>query len=262
MLYSATFWEYFHINVIGVKQRRLIEKEFLLAKKLQTMGVITTLVAHEFNSVLGIIDGKIQLLMQENKDKETLVEELRLIRNIIKDGAEIVHHMNKFTKIRKDRCCYVTIDLLDIIKKTLDLTIPKWKDRAKREGITYSMNLDDVKHTSGIKGNPLEVREVLINIINNAIDAMPEGGTLSFSTWEEGENVILSISDTGLGMDEETQSNIFDPFFTTKEEGTGLGMSIVLGIVKRHGGKIEVQSQKGKGSTFILSFPASKEFPK
>ena len=93
----------------------------------------------------------------------------------------------------------------------------------------------------------------------NALDAMPGGGTISLSTWEKEGYVFLSIADTGTGMTDEVKTKIFDPFFTTKKKGMGLGMSVVYGIVKRHKGTIEVQSQPGKGSTFTLKFPATAE---
>ena len=263
--YSLTFAPvtkegYVNIYGLDLTQPKQVEQELLQAQKLQAMGVMTSEVAHEFNNILAIIDGKIQMLMRGNKYKEKLLEELCLIRKSIKDGAEIVRRINKFDRIKEDRHGYVPVDLWEVIKETIDLTLHKRNERAKT-GITYTINSENVEYVPSIKGNPLELREVFINIINNAIDAMPEGGTLSFSTREEKGNVIVNISDTGLGMDEETQSKIFDPFFTTKDHGTGLGMSIVSGIVNRHGGKIEVQSQMGRGSTFILSFPSMKESP-
>ncbi|MCR4291557.1 MAG: ATP-binding protein, partial [Candidatus Kuenenia sp.] len=236
-------------------------KELLQSKKLESIGIMTTGIAHGFNNILAIIDGKIQMLMRENKGREKLLDELRFIRKSVKDGAEIVINMNKFARAREDCVRFVAIDLRQEIKSTINHTRPIWNECAEREGIAYTINLDGVKHVSCIKGNPLELQEVLINIINNAFDAMPGGGTLSFSTREENGSVVLEISDTGTGMDEETQAKIFDPFFTTKEHDTGLGMSIVYGTVKRHGGKIMVQSQMGRGSTFILSFPAVKESP-
>ena len=241
---------------IRLKERT---KELLQSKKLESMGIMTTGIAHGFNNILAIIDGKVQMLMRENKGREKLLEDLRLICSSVKDGAEIVRRMNKFTKVKEDRDWFVTIDLQEEIKSTIDLIYSKLKKSEQKTGSVHTINLDGVKRVSCIKGNPLELREVLINIIYNAIDAMPDGGMLSFSTREENGSVVLEISDTGIGMDEETQSKIFDPFFTTKDHGTGLGLSIVFGIIQRHGGKIEVQSQKGSGSTLILSFPATKE---
>ncbi|MCF6148571.1 MAG: GHKL domain-containing protein [Candidatus Kuenenia sp.] len=265
-IYSLTFAPvakegYVNIYGLDLTQHKRMEQELLQARKLQAMGVMTSGVAHEFNNILAIVDGKIQMLMRGNNDKENFLEEFRLIRKTIKDGAEIVRRINKFAKIKEDRHGYVPVDLREVIKETIDLTLPNRKWHSKKTRNTYAVNSDGVKRVSCIKGNPLELQEVLINIINNAIDAMPDGGTLSFSTKEDGGNVIVNISDTGLGMDEETQSKLFDPFFTTKDHGTGLGMSIVFEIVKRHRGEIAVQSQMGKGSTFILSFPATKEPP-
>jgi signal transduction histidine kinase len=263
-VYSFTFTpvkEKGYVNIYGLdvtQQRKRMEQELLHAQKLQAIGVMTTGIAHELNNMLAIIDGKIQMLMQENKGRKKLLNELRLIQSSIKDGAEIVRRMNKFTTEKEDREGFVAIDLREEIKNTIDLICPKCKEHSERKGITYTINLDGVKHVSCINGNPLGLREVLINIIYNALDSMPEGGTLSFSTREENGSVVLEISDTGIGMDEETQTKIFDPFFTTKEYGMGLGMSIVYGTVNRHGGKITVQSKKGKGSTFILSFPIVK----
>lgn len=130
---------------------------------------------------------------------------------------------------------------------------------AQGTGIKYRINTDGLKKVRDIKGNPSELREVVLNIITNALDAMPKGGTLCFNIWEDEDNVNLSISDTGAGMTEEVISKIFDPFFTSKEKGTGLGLSVVYGIVKRHGGVIHVSSTVGMGSVFLLSFPSKKE---
>ena len=191
-------------------------KELLQSKKLESMGIMTTGIAHGFNNILAIVDGKVQMLMRENKGREKLLEDLRLIRSSVKDGAGIVHRMNKFTKGREDRDWFVAINLREELKTAIDSTRPKWKECAEMEGIAYTINIEDAKHVSCIKGNPMELQEVLINIINNALDAMPGGGTLSFSTREENGSVVLEISDTGTGMDEETQTKIFDRLFTTK----------------------------------------------
>ncbi len=108
----------------------------------------------------------------------------------------------------------------------------------------------------------VELRGGFINIINNALDAMPEGGTISFRTWSKDEAVFVSVSDTGSGMSREVMKKVFDPFFTTRSpKGTGLGMSIVYGIMRRHGGKIEVDSEIGKGSTFTLQLPFTIKAP-
>ena len=105
-------------------------------------------------------------------------------------------------------------------------------------------------------GKPSELRDVLVNIINNVLDAMHDGGSLSLRTWKKDDTVFVSISDTGEGMHEDVQKRIFDPFFSTRSpEGKGLGMSISYGIITRHGGKIDLESEVGKGSTFTIGLP-------
>jgi CheY-like chemotaxis protein len=138
--------------------------------------------------------------------------------------------------------------------------MPRWKNMAQANGINYYIDTEDLKEVPTVFGNPSELREVFVNIINNALDAMLIGGRLSFSTWRKDDTVFVSISDTGKGMSEEVKKHIFDPFFTTRRpEGTGLGMSITYGIITRHDGKIDVKSKEGNGSTFTLRFPISKE---
>jgi CheY-like chemotaxis protein len=149
-------------------------------------------------------------------------------------------------------------DISELINQAIVFTMPRWKNMAQVKGINYHMDTEGMKRVPSILCNPTEIREILVNIINNALDAMPDGGCMSYSTWSGEDTVFISISDTGEGMSEELKKNIFDPFFTTKVAvGTGLGMSTAYGIVTGHGGKIEVESEVGKGSTFTLQFPAA-----
>ena len=127
-------------------------------------------------------------------------------------------------------------------------------------GIDYNIDTEGMKNISPILCNPVEIEEVFLNIINNALDAMPDGGRLSFRTWSKDDNVFVSITDTGKGMTEDVKKHIFDPFFTTRcPEGTGLGLSTSYSKMVRHGGKIDADSEDGKGSTFTLQFPATTE---
>ncbi len=168
--------------------------------------------------------------------------------------------MLKFTKTENGAVGFMPFDVRDLIAQSVDFTSPRWKNEAQTNGIDYQMNMDGVKSVSSIMCSSSELREVFINIIYNALDSMPDGGTLSFSTWSGDNTVFVSISDTGDGMSEETIKNIFDPFYTTKMAvGTGLGMSLAYGIITRHGGKIEVESEVGKGTKFTLQFPTTNE---
>ncbi|MCR4292258.1 MAG: PAS domain S-box protein [Candidatus Kuenenia sp.] len=242
-----------------ITARKRMEKELLHSKKMQALGTITSGVAHEVNNILAAIDGNIQMLIRQNKGRKMLLDSLKIVHKYVKDGAEIVRRLNEFTKKNEDFPSYVSVDLAELTKHVVKFLGPRWQDMAQGAGIKYSMNTDGLKKVSDIKGNPSELREVVLNIINNALDAMPKGGTICFNAWEDEDNVHLSISDTGVGMTEEVISKIFDPFFTSKEMGTGLGLSVVYGIVKRHGGVIHVSSTVGMGSVFLLSFPSKKE---
>ncbi|MCF6148858.1 MAG: PAS domain S-box protein [Candidatus Kuenenia sp.] len=253
-------------KIVGILQditvKRKMEQELLQSKKIQAMGVMSSGIAHEFNNILAIISGNVQMLMRRNKDQGKLYEELRLILKSCKDGAEIVRRMNEFTRTAEDPKKYAIVNINDLVKNAVAFTKPRWKDMAEGLNIQYILNMEGLNETvSRIKGKSSELREVIVNIIHNALDAMPEGGYLTFSTWEKDDFVFLSISDTGIGMNEEVQSQIFDPFFTSKGiKGMGLGMSLSYGIVKRHRGEIEIKSKVGAGSTFILKFPVNKEF--
>jgi CheY-like chemotaxis protein len=136
------------------------------------------------------------------------------------------------------------------------MTEPRWKDQAQSRGIQIELSTQ-FEEVPFILGSPSELREVLTNIIFNAIDAMPEGGRLTLSTHHPAEDWIeVRISDTGVGMTEEVKRRVFDPFFTTKGvTNSGLGMSVSYGIIKRHGGEILVESIPGKGSTFAIHLP-------
>ncbi|MBT6052965.1 MAG: response regulator, partial [Candidatus Scalindua sp.] len=148
----------------------------------------------------------------------------------------------------------------ELIKQSIEFTKPRWKNMAQINGIGYIMDQRGMGNVSLLLCNPIEIREIFINIINNAMDAMPDGGSISFCTWSKEDTLFVSISDTGKGMTKEVKSYMFDPFFTTKcPEGTGLGMSIAYGIITRHGGKIEVESDLGRGSTFTLQFPTTNK---
>ncbi|MCF6147646.1 MAG: PAS domain S-box protein [Candidatus Kuenenia sp.] len=247
------------ITFQDITERKRMEEELLHSKKMQALGVITSGVAHEINNILAAIDGNIQILIRQNKGRDKLLGTLHLVHKYVKDGAEIVRRLNEFTKEKKDVTQYVMVDLAELTNHVVEFLKPKWLDMAQGGGIKFNINTDGLKKVGKIKGNPSELREVVMNIVNNALDAMPKGGTLCILTWEDEDTIYLSISDTGTGMSEDVKLKIFDPFFTNKKRGTGLGLSVAYGIIKRHGGRINVSSTVGMGSTFLLSFPSSKD---
>lgn len=237
-----------------------MEETLLQSEKLKSMGMMTSGVAHDFNNILAIISCNAQLLEMIYRDHKEMMDGLTIIRKATKDGAEIVNRMKKFTRTDKEISEFDTVDIKKILEHAIEFSRPKWMNIAKAKGITYDINLEDIKETPTVMGNSSELREVFINIINNALDVMSGGGRLSFRTWTEDRNVYISISDTGKGMSEDVKQKIFDPFFTTRRpEGSGLGMSVAYGIITGHGGKIGVESEEGKGTTFTLRFPVTND---
>jgi CheY-like chemotaxis protein len=217
-----------------------------------------------------------------------VIDRIHTIQEATKDGAEIVRRMQKFTKVARDISEFESVNIKELLEQAIDFSKPRWMNIAKASGITYDIDLKGIKETPTVMGSSSELREVFINIINNALDVMSGGGRLSFCTWHRsGESppqggaysggsshqsllgrgtltkdgtVFVSISDTGEGMPEEVRKKIFDPFFTTKRaEGSGLGMSVAYGIITGHGGKIDVKSEEGKGTTFTMRFPVARE---
>ncbi len=243
-----------------ITERKKAEQALIQSEKLKSIGTITAGISHEFNNLLAIISGNVQLLEKTYKDHEELMSALHTIKKASDDGAEITSKMLEFTKTSQDTKKFVSSDIRKLIMQSIDFTKPRWSNEAQVRSINYQIDKEGLKSTSSIMCNPTEIREVFINIINNALDAMPEGGSLSFSIWNRENTVFAGISDTGEGMPEDVKKRVFDPFFTTKiPVGTGLGMSMTYGIITRHGGKIEVESELGRGSTFTLQFPTTNK---
>lgn len=243
-----------------ITERKRIEETLTQSSRLQALGVMVAGIAHQFNNILTIISGNVQLLTDSYEDHENMMQRLRVIRQVAVDGAKIIHRMTEFTKINCDSSQFIPVNIGDLIKHAVDFSKPRWKDMAQASGISYKICIENIEELPLISGNPTELREVLINIINNALDAMSQGGTLSFRTWKDSGAVFVSITDTGVGMSDDIRLKVFDPFFTTKGvKGTGLGLSVAYSIIKRHGGKIKVESQMGKGSTFILEIPIIRQ---
>ena len=244
-----------------IAERKKIEETLIQSEKLKALGTITAGISHEFNNILNIISGNVQLLQMDYKDHSNLMDRLSIISKSIDNGASITDRMREFTHGETDTMDFVSADINKLLTQSVEFIMPRWRNMAQAGGINYNMDMEGTKkEVPSILCNPLEIKDVFINIISNALDAMPDGGRISFRTWSKGDTVFVSITDTGRGMSEDLKKNVFDPFFTTKRpEGTGLGMSTSYSKVVRHGGKIEVDSEEGKGSTFTLQFPTTIE---
>jgi PAS domain S-box-containing protein len=239
------------LQAVEESQQRIVQGE-----RLRALGEMAGGVAHDFNNVLAIIVGRAEVLIDETKDAE-LQRQLNVIIKVAIDAAQTVKRIQEFTRVRRARP-FQLVTLNQIVEEIVEVTRSRWKDEAQSKGIRYEVITDPVP-TPAIAGDPSEIREALTNIIFNALDAMPDGGRLILKTGVEGDRVFCAISDTGIGMSDDVRQRIFDPFFTTKgERGTGLGLSVVYGIISRHSGEIDVQSRTGSGTTFTLSFPVGE----
>ena len=240
-----------------LRELKQAQDQIIQAEKLRAMGEMASGVAHDFNNVLAVVLGNIQLLLHQldHLSPEEVREGLRVIERSSKDGAETIRRIQEFTGVRRDRE-FVALSLNEIIMEVVNITQPRWRDQTQKKGIQVGLStrLGDIPM---IMGNPSELREVLTNIVFNAVDAMPNGGELTITTQPQAEDwVEVRIADTGIGMTDEVKRRVFDPFFTTKGvTNSGLGMSVSYGIIKRHGGEILIESELGKGTHFVIHLP-------
>ena len=238
---------------------RETQAQLVQSAKLNALGEMAGGVAHDFNNILAAILGRTQLLLQSTPDAG-MRRQLGVIEQAALDGAQTVRRVQEFTRVRQDER-FETIDLNQVLLDVLELTRPAWETAPKRRGVQIEVHLE-LQCSRTTAGNASELREVFTNLLLNAVDAMPRGGELWLQTENASDAVRVQIRDTGVGMDAETRVRIFDPFFTTKEiKGTGLGLSVAYGIVSRHRGAIDVQSEPGVGTVFTLTFPTGEVEP-
>ncbi len=243
--------------LIDTTEARRLREKLAETEKLRALGELAGGVAHDFNNLLGAILGRAQLLKRRGLGSE-IEQDLTVIEKAAQDGRETIRRIQEFSRTRRDRK-FLAVDLAEVILDAIEITRTRWKSEAERRNVAIRVETDTAP-VPPILGNAAELREVFTNLILNAVDAMPQGGKLRVACRRRGDSVSAEVSDTGVGMTEEIRRQLFDPFFTTKgTRGMGLGLSVAYGIVRRHDGKIEVQSALGKGTAFLLEFPIPKE---
>ncbi len=256
----------FGVEIImrDVSEKKKIEEQLIQSEKLRVMGQMASGVAHDFNNILSIILGNTELLAMQVEilNPEQIKKRLKIIERAGLDAAETVRRIQEFTRIRADKE-YFKVDINEIVEEVKEMSKPRWKDQAQGKGINIELITLLKKDLPHIMGNPSELREVLTNMIFNSIDAMPEGGKILIETKSVDKEVHILVTDIGIGISKELRRRIFDPFFTTKGVvSDGLGLSIAFSIISRHGGRIEVESEEGKGTTFTIILPVSFEIKK
>jgi PAS domain S-box-containing protein len=230
-------------------------------QKFRTLGSLAAGVAHNINNRLTPVLGWTEMLLErlaadEAIDRDELVHALRVINQGASDSVETVRRLQDYSRPSRVRGPE-GVQLRDVLEQLLALTRPQWDNEAARRGIRYEIDLK-AEPAPLILAVASEIREAMLNILENALNAMPEGGRLTLHVRGEGDRAVVSIADSGRGMSPEVQRLAFEPFFTTRssEGGSGLGLSLAQEIVHRYRGTIGVSSVEGVGTTFTLSFPA------
>ena len=231
------------------------QDELIRAEKLRALGEMAAGVAHDLNNTLATVLGQTELLQLQIADP-AVRESLTILEGAATDGAAVVRRLQEFAQ-QGARSVLVPVDLGPVVQEALEITRPRWKNDPERRGAMIQVRtmLDALPL---VLGHAPEIREAFTNLILNAVDAMPQGGVLSIKGTPIPGGVALAVMDTGVGMTEAVRKKAFDPFFTTKGiQGSGLGLSVVYGIMERHGGRIEVNTTPGHGTTVTLLFAAA-----
>jgi signal transduction histidine kinase/ActR/RegA family two-component response regulator len=232
-------------------------------ERLKALGQMASGIAHDINNALSPIVGFAELLLQIETN---LTADGKKYLNYIKTAGEDISHivagLREFYRLRDEHEALLALNLNRIAEQVVDMTRPRWRDLAQRRRIMIEMRKDLDPALPEIVGIESEIREAITNLIINAVDAMPSGGTLTVRTRAIETGLLLEVADTGIGMDEQTRKRCLEPFFSTKgKRGTGLGLAMVYGIMERHEGRIEIESEPGLGTTMRLLFPAARELP-
>lgn len=224
-------------------------------EKMAALGELSFGVAHNVNNTLTGILGRAQLLLR-TKDAKKINSGIEMIIKSAEDGAHIIRRIQDFARKQPSRR-FQAVSVATLMKDVCEMSRPRWEAHADAAQIRMALVADC---TASVMGDAVELREVLVNMIYNAIDAMPAGGEIRMSSQETNGRVLLAIADSGTGMTPEVKSRLFDPFFTTKGKGgTGMGMAVSFGIIRRHNGSIEVESEPGRGTTFRISLPVAQD---
>jgi len=234
-------------------QSKMIEQA-----RLKVIGQMASGIAHDFNNALSPILGFCELLLENagmRRNDEKLCEFLQLMFTAGKDAANVVRRLRELYRKQTDRTELVLVNLSKVAQQAVKLTEPRWKEESAADGVMIRVELD-LQAVPETAGNDSTLHEALTNLILNAVDAMPQGGTIRVRAYATGPTLFLEVGDTGIGMTEEVQQRCFDPFFSTKgERGTGLGLAMVKGTIHDHDGEIYVTSKPGKGTTFTIRIP-------
>jgi two-component system, NtrC family, sensor kinase len=239
--------------ITDLSERRRLEQQLVQSGKLAAIGELAAGVAHEINNPLFAILGLVEFLIKDADPSSKAHERLQLVQQTGLEIKEIVRALLDFARENSEEMQFVTLE--EVVFQTVDLV----RRTSASKGVELVERYDS--DAALVNASPNQIKQIFLNLLANARQAMPAGGSVSIDVRCEAELVLATVSDTGTGIPEEMQSRIFEPFFTTKRDsgGTGLGLSVSLGIAEAHGGSLTVESKPGEGAAFTLCLPRAEE---
>ncbi len=234
-------------------------EQVIRQERLRALGQMVSGIAHDFNNLLMPILGMTDFLLDDPEMWRDVAETrstLETIKAAAKDAREIVRRLREFYN-PGEQLATSPLDLDIVVQEAVSLTEAVWRAQAEAEGRGVQLVVD-VGDAADVQANAAQLHELLTNLIINAVDAMPEGGTISIKARNADKHVVVDVSDTGTGMPEDIRKRCLEPFFSTKgERGTGMGLAMCYGIVQRHGGKLDIESASGEGTTVRITLPVA-----
>lgn len=245
---------------------RRTQQAVMQQERLRALGQMASGIAHDINNALSPVALYTESLLEKEPNLSSRAKEyLETIQRAVEDVAHTVARMKDFYRQREPQLALTTVRLNELVRQVVDLTRARWSDMPQQQGTVIDVRLEPTADLPPIMGSESEIREALINLVFNAVDALPADGVITLrtktvraATDSQNQYVQVEVVDNGVGMDEETRLRCLEPFFTTKgERGTGLGLAMVYGVAQRHGAEIEIDSTAGEGTLVRLSFPAA-----
>jgi len=231
------------------------QAHLIRGEKLRAIGELAAGAAHHLNNLFAVVVGRLQLTLLTSPSPE-IRRHLDLAARAAHDGAEVVKRLASFSRGRA-ASPLVPVDLNQLVSDAIEFTRPRWQNELEARGLRVEVRFD-ASPIPRIAVDPASIREVLVNLILNAVDAMPDGGRIGISTRTADDRVVGAISDTGVGMAPEVHRRALEPFFTTKGvKSTGLGLSLSYGSIQRHGGELVIDSTEGQGTTVTFTLPVA-----
>ncbi|MDQ3811477.1 MAG: PAS domain-containing sensor histidine kinase, partial [Chloroflexota bacterium] len=248
------------LDITERKQAELARQTLLGTQRLRALGQMASGIAHDLNQFLALISGYSDMarheLTQEQPDIGRVREMVEITSRAALQGGQALKGLLSFARTQELMNHSELVDLAELLRDVARLTAPRWRDATQAEGRPIDLRVRTEEGCT-IDGSPSALRQAFTNLIFNAVDAMPHGGTIELSVRRHADRVLVEVADSGAGIPPKLQTRIFDPFFTTKgERGTGLGLPQVVAVVERHGGRIELDSAVGRGTTFRMWLPS------